>query len=182
MVSSERERHRALAARKKFTCPCEWRVFSAEELALIRRRGHWYRGLSEGTLTPLTEAQLTFVAAVHGEQKPEEPHAAAWWKVLHRLKLEQEHGPAMHSAYQIDADTFFNRDMVKHVRRTMGGVNLRENKRGDRVLRSADGHVPGDPCAGEVVRRNAKTYAAVRHPWHRMPPSTDGSAPVNTCG
>lgn len=130
MVSSERERHRALAARNEFICPCEWRVFSAEELALIRRWGHWYQGLSDGTLTPLTEAQRTFVAAVHGEQKPEEPHAAAWWKVLRRLKLEQEHGPAMHSTYQVDADTFYNRAMARQLRRTVGGVNMREHKRG----------------------------------------------------
>lgn len=36
----------------------------------------------------------------------------------------------MHSSYQVDSDTFYSRDMAKQLRKTMGGVTLREHKRG----------------------------------------------------
>lgn len=129
-MEAMRQQHRALAAQQDFTFRCDPRLFSDEQYALITRWGHWYQGLSSGSLTPITEPQKHFVQAVKGPNPPEEPHAAAWWRYCKRLQIEEKHGAAMHSSHQVDSDTFYNRDMAKQLRRTMGGVNLREHKRG----------------------------------------------------
>jgi len=125
-----RREHRKLAIQRDFPFECDPRLFSDEQHSLIRRWGHWYQGLTTGVLPPITEAQHRFVEAVNGATAPDEPHAAAWWRYLKRLAIEEKHGDAMRSSHQVDADTFYNRDMVKQVRKTMGGVNLREHKRG----------------------------------------------------
>lgn len=124
------QQHRALAATKDFPFACDPRLFSEEQYALIRRWGYWYQGLSSGTLQPISDEQKRFVLLVQGETPPSDTHAEAWWRYLKRLKIEAEHGAAMHSSHQVDADTFYNRDMAKQLRKTMGGVNLREHKRG----------------------------------------------------
>ncbi|HNU57072.1 MAG TPA: DUF413 domain-containing protein [Flavobacteriales bacterium] len=129
-MDQNRHQHLELGRRSDFPFACDPRLFSDEQYATIRRWGHWCQGLSNGTLTPFTEAQQRFVAAVKGATPPEEPHAAAWWRYLKRRAIEEKHSAAMRSSHQVDADTFYNRDMAKQLRRTMGGVNLREHKRG----------------------------------------------------
>ncbi len=129
MSLSLREQHRALAEQRDFAFACDPRLFSDEQYALIRRWGYWYQGLTEAQLAPITDAQRSFIDAVKGRTPPVEQHAAAWWRYTHRLALEKEKGAAMHSTHQVDADTFYNRDMAKQLRKTMGGVNLREHKR-----------------------------------------------------
>lgn len=119
-----------LARQRDFPFACDPRLFSEEQYTLIRRWGYWYQGLSESRLAPLNDAHRAFVEAVHAGSPPAENHAAAWWKYLKRLKIEEEHGDAMHSSHHEETDTFHNREMAKKVRRTMGGVNLREHKRG----------------------------------------------------
>lgn len=129
MASPIPEAHRAMAARRDFRFTCDPRLFSDEQFALITRWGHWYEALSNGSIAPFTDAQRRFVAAVADATPPTETHAAAWWRYIRRTMIEQKHGDALHSTHQVDADTFYNRDMAKQLRRTMGGVNLREHKR-----------------------------------------------------
>lgn len=129
-MDAQRKAHVTLARQREFPFACDPRLFSEEQYSLIKRWGFWYQGLSEGSLTPLTDAQQEFVEAALGGTPPAEPHAAAWWKYLKRLKIEQEHGDAMHSSHHEESDPFYNRDMAKQLRKTMGGVNLREHKRG----------------------------------------------------
>jgi uncharacterized protein YifE (UPF0438 family) len=114
----------------EFPFRCDPRLFSDEEHALITRWGHWYDALSSGQVTAITPAQEAFIEAVKGDAPPAEPHAAAWWRYGKRLAIEERHGTAMHSSYQVDSDTFYSRDMAKQLRKTMGGVTLREHKRG----------------------------------------------------
>ena len=121
--------HLRFAKMRDFNFRCDPRLFSDEQYELIRRWGHWYQALTDGTLEPFTDAQLDFIAAVRDVKPPNETHAAAWWRYCKRLKIEEKHGEAMHSSYQIDADTFYNRDMVKHVRKTMFNVINKEHRR-----------------------------------------------------
>jgi len=125
-----RNEHLECARKDDFPFACDPRLFSDEHYALIIRWGHWYQGLSEGTLSPISEAQRQFIEAVKGASPPAEVHAEAWWRYLKRTAIEQQHSDAMHRSHQVEADTFYSRDMAKQVRRTMGGVNLREHKRG----------------------------------------------------
>lgn len=83
----------------------------------------------DGSILPFTDKQRKFITDVNGQEPPEEIHAATWWRYTRRLKIESMHGEAMHTSHQVDADTFYNRDMAKDLRRTVGGVNLREHKR-----------------------------------------------------
>ncbi|MBL7981940.1 MAG: DUF413 domain-containing protein [Flavobacteriales bacterium] len=129
-MESLRQQHIVLARKRDFPFECDPRLFSEEQYLLIRRWGYWYQGLSSGDLTPFTNEQIAFVAAVHGDRPPNENHAAAWWRYLKRKEIEEKHGDAMHSSHQVDSDTFYDREMAKQVRKTMGGVNLREHKRG----------------------------------------------------
>src|SRR5690606_13760045 len=114
----------------EFPFRCNPSLFSDEEHALIMRWGHWYDALCTGRIAAITPAQEAFIAAVKGATPPNEVHAAAWWRYCKRLVIEERHAPAMNSSYQTDSDTFYSREMAKQLRKTMGGVNLREHKRG----------------------------------------------------
>lgn len=129
-MEAHKERHLHYAGQHPFPFGCDPRLFSEEQYALITRWGHWYQALADGLLEPITEAQRVFIAAVRGSSPPTEPHAEAWWRYRMRLVIEARHGDAMHRSHQLEDDTFLSRDMAKQMRRTMGGVNLREHKRG----------------------------------------------------
>ncbi len=53
-------------------------MLSDEELLIIERYGVWLEGLANGTLKPLTAAQLQFVRAAKREQPPQTAHEQAW--------------------------------------------------------------------------------------------------------
>ena len=121
--------HLHYARQREFHFRCDPRLFSDQEHELITRWGHWYDARSTGRIRAITPAQEAFIAAVNGAAPPNEEHAAAWWRYCNRLAIEEAHGTAMHSSHQIDADTFYSRDMAKQLRKTMAGVTLREHKR-----------------------------------------------------
>lgn len=115
--------HLAMARQREFPFRCDPRLFNDEQHAAIVRWGHWMQALASGRLKPITPAQAAFVTAVNGRNEPTEPYANAWWRYNRRLEIEAKHGAAMHSTWQVDADTFYSREMVKQQRRVTNAAN-----------------------------------------------------------
>lgn len=121
--------HLAFARLREFPFRCDPRLFTDEQYAIITRWGHWLQALASGRLVPLNEAQRAFVRAVQSHAPPEEPYAQAWWRYERRARIEATNGKAMHTTYQVDADTFYSRDMVKQQRRVTNATNFGEHRR-----------------------------------------------------
>jgi uncharacterized protein YifE (UPF0438 family) len=65
-------------------------IFPDEELALLRKHGHWMQALALGRIQPLTEAQRRFVEVAAGKAKPEAVHERAWVRLMTRREYESE--------------------------------------------------------------------------------------------
>ncbi|MBK6755173.1 MAG: DUF413 domain-containing protein [Flavobacteriales bacterium] len=121
--------HLAFARMRDFPFRCDPWVFSEEQYATVKRWGHWMQALASGRLVPLTEAQQAFVRAVQSHAPPAEHFAQAWWRYERRMLIEAKNGTAMHTTYQVDADTFYSREMVKQQRRITTATNFGEHRR-----------------------------------------------------
>jgi uncharacterized protein YifE (UPF0438 family) len=55
--------------------------FTSEELAIIRKYGHWMEALEHKTILPSTEAQRDFLEVCYGARKPISEHEIAWKKL-----------------------------------------------------------------------------------------------------
>ncbi len=90
-------------------------IFNQEERQLLEQRGHWYKALTDGILTPTTEAQKAFVIATTGTKKPIDVIHLVWWRYLRRVKLMSEHQDYGKQKHTVKKDTFYTREAYKQM-------------------------------------------------------------------
>ena len=119
MLSSKEKHLQFLAEAGKFEVKCSHAIFSTEELEALEHCGHWLQALATGALPPISAAQQRFVEVAQGQRMPVSLHEKAWFKYLGRTRLEAEKGDALKIEYHVLEDSFYSRDMVKQLRRSM---------------------------------------------------------------
>lgn len=75
--------------------------------------------LGNRSIAPISAAQQRFVEVAQGQRMPVSLHEKAWFKYLGRTRLEAEKGDALKIEYHVLEDSFYSRDMVKQLRRSM---------------------------------------------------------------
>jgi uncharacterized protein len=103
-------------------------IFNYEEIEMLEKWGHWYKGLTDGELIPFTELQNRFVGVMKGEFQPFSLHEKVWFRYLGRKRVKEQKGERFNPIHHIEDDTFFSRDMHKQNRKMMFGV-MRDNHR-----------------------------------------------------
>ena len=79
-----------LKSKPNFHIDCSLGIFCDSEILMLREWGNWYQGLSEGKLSPFTEAQGHFVKAVQNLELLSTRDEWMWFKYLTRKKMEAE--------------------------------------------------------------------------------------------
>jgi len=112
-----------------FVIDCDLKIFSPEEIDILRHYGHWFRALTDGILQPCTIMQQAFVDVAHERRVPITPAEHAWFRYLKRKWIEEKYGDSLKNQYVPAQDTFYNRDMAKTVKKMMAGENLKNHLR-----------------------------------------------------
>ncbi|MCU0358783.1 MAG: DUF413 domain-containing protein [Cyclobacteriaceae bacterium] len=120
---SEEIKHKQLISEKgPFIIDCNLKIFTDEEIQILKKYGHWFHALTHGDLNPFTLAQARFIKVAQNEETPVTVEEKAWFKYLGRKRIEADLGDRLHVHYEIDQDSFYNRDQAKQLRSTMGKV------------------------------------------------------------
>jgi uncharacterized protein YifE (UPF0438 family) len=127
-LNTQQDHNRLIEERGLFIISCSTTIFSKEELDILNKYGHWFQALTTGELTPISEAQKRFVSVAKNEAEPLSIHEKAWFKYLGRMRLEKENGSSFNLHYQPEIDSFYNRDMVKQVRRQVFSETVKNHK------------------------------------------------------
>lgn len=75
---------------RRFELKCSREIFSERELGILRKWGHWFESLADGSLEPTTEAQKRFIKVARGQAEPISEYEIAWWKYIKRVELESD--------------------------------------------------------------------------------------------
>jgi uncharacterized protein len=104
-----------------FVVDCSNAIFSLEQLDLLRKYGHWFRALTDGTMKPVTPQQENFIEAAQMNKPPISLEEKTWVTYLTRKKMESdpEQAQKLRLNYQYEQDTFYNRDMAKQMKKMM---------------------------------------------------------------
>ena len=115
-----------LETKGKFTIPYQYDTFPENVIELLKKYGHLYQALSNGTLSPINKEQEQFIEVAHMRRAPQTDHELAWLYCVKRKKWEAEHGSASHATSLSMDDTFHNRDMAKNDKNSV--YNIRKKK------------------------------------------------------
>ncbi|MDY2588201.1 DUF413 domain-containing protein [Winogradskyella aquimaris] len=99
-----------LKVKGEFKIACSLRIFTQEEIELLKQFGHWFEGLANGDLEPFTEVQKSFVRVFTENMTPQTKHELLWFKYLGRLKLEQENPEKFKLDYSYEEQGFHTRE------------------------------------------------------------------------
>ncbi|WP_370477197.1 DUF413 domain-containing protein [Tamlana flava] len=99
-----------IKAKGAFSVDCSFQIFSKEEIDVLQKYGHWFNGLVNGDLKPLTEAQKRFVEVVQEGLTPSNLFEKAWVKYLGRKRLEDENPELFKLSYQYKEEGFHTRE------------------------------------------------------------------------
>jgi uncharacterized protein YifE (UPF0438 family) len=128
-IKSQKQKHLSwLRQHGRFVIDCETDIFSEDEIELLEKWGHWYRGLCEEKLVPFTMKQENFIRVYKGEIAPFSLHETAWFKYTSERISEEKPGDIKHREYLPQDDPFYNRSMRQQMNRMMFGV-MRSNHR-----------------------------------------------------
>lgn len=117
---TDKEKHIAfIKSNGTFQIDCKTIIFNMNEIEILKKHGHWFKALCNGTLKPITDLQNRFVMVSKGEGEPFSLEEKAWFKYLGRKKVEAKYGDSLDRVYYPEEDTFYNRDMVKRLRGMM---------------------------------------------------------------
>lgn len=117
-----------IKSKGNFQIDCKTNIFNIDEIEILKKYGHWFKALCDGTLNSITELQNRFIQVANGEIEPFSLEEKAWFKYLGRKKVEAKYGDSLDRVYYPEEDTFYNREMYKKQRSTMYGV-MNENHR-----------------------------------------------------
>jgi uncharacterized protein YifE (UPF0438 family) len=124
----EKEHKEFLSKKGQFKIDCQTHIFNNDEIEILKKYGHWFKALTDGTLVPFTDKQRQFIQVARGIQEPFSPEEWAWFKYLGRKRVEQEYPDLPYLNYIPDSDSFYNREMSKQVKSTIFKV-IRESHR-----------------------------------------------------
>jgi uncharacterized protein YifE (UPF0438 family) len=118
-----------MKAKGKFTVPCNHAIFSYEEMELLKKYGHWFEALTNGTLLPFNMEQEQFIEAARMKRNPETDYEKVWVNYIKRKAIEAKAGAVLYTTPMPKDDAFYSRDMVKNLKSTMFGVMKENHKR-----------------------------------------------------
>ena len=102
-----------------FTIDCNLIIFSIEEVEILKKYGHWFAAIEDGTLESLTKKQQFFIDVCKGLKQPMSIHELAWFRYTERRKIEKDKGDKLYQTPQLNQDTFYSRQYVKQLRKTV---------------------------------------------------------------
>lgn len=118
-MNTKKEHIAYLKSKGTFCIDCNTIIFSEEEKEILKKYGHWFKALCDGTLAPCTEMQENFIKVYNAEQEPFSIEEKAWFKYLGRKKIEEKLGDRLNIQYHPEDDSFYSRDMAKKLRGMM---------------------------------------------------------------
>jgi ADP-ribosylglycohydrolase/uncharacterized protein YifE (UPF0438 family) len=86
-----RKEHMPFVNTRDFEPCCSLTIFKPEEVEWLIRWGHWLTALSDGVLTPVTQAQAHLVDVAHDRAEPSNRREDIWWRYRERKRLEDMH-------------------------------------------------------------------------------------------
>ncbi len=120
MTMSTRKQHIAYIEEKgKFHIDCSRNIFSAEEISILEKYGHWFHALSNGILEPVTDMQREFIMVANEQKTPITPAEISWHKYNGRKRIEAKLGDRLNVQYIPETDSFYNREMAKQQHKMM---------------------------------------------------------------
>ena len=108
-MSSKQDHLNYIKEKGDFHIDCSTIIFSSQEIAILKKFGHWFDALEKKKLEPITELQIRFVNVCQGNNLPFSIDEKAWFKYCGRRKLEQEQTESLKAHYRFDSE-FFSRD------------------------------------------------------------------------
>jgi hypothetical protein len=112
-----------------YTMACSCEIFNNEQIEIIKKYGHWFTALVDGTLEPFTQSQRQFVEVIKGEADPVSIEEQAWRLYTMRKEYERKHSERLKRKYSLDEDPFYNRADVGKLRGgMMGTINQTHNQ------------------------------------------------------
>src|SRR6056297_1318615 len=133
IASQKKEHLQYLKKKGPFSLEVNCDNLNKKEKELIRKWGHWFRALEEGTLQPFRESQERFIKVVKGELKPFTLEEQAWFKYVNRKKYLEKHPDMLRIKYKLDDDEFYNRDDAAKLRGRQLGTIHRTHSEGAQI-------------------------------------------------
>lgn len=112
-MSTKVEHLQLIRVKGDFTVDCSHKIFSTEELEILRQYGHWFKALETGELEPLTELQSRFIDIAKGKELPFSAEEKAWFKYRGRKKIEDEKPESLQIEYRFENEFFSREDYYK---------------------------------------------------------------------
>ena len=91
-----------------FTIDCNLIIFSIEEVEILKKYGHWFAAIEDGTLEPLSEKQQFFIDVCKGLKQPMSIYELVWFRYAERRKIEKDKGDKLYQTPQLNQDTFYS--------------------------------------------------------------------------
>lgn len=108
-----------LSHKGRFTIDCNHEIFSAEEILVLEKWGHWFTALASGDLKPFTVAQERFIKAMNKEVEVTTIYEKAWFKYLGRKLVEKKYGDKLKIKYEAEENTWYSWEDKKKLDRIM---------------------------------------------------------------
>jgi uncharacterized protein YifE (UPF0438 family) len=120
-MSSKQDHLIYIQVKGEFIVNCNHKIFHPDEIKVLEKFGHWFLALTTGILEPISDGQKEFIRVANNEITPITIAEKAWHKYLGRKAIETKAGESLNIQYQIEEDTFYNREMAKKQKRMMFG-------------------------------------------------------------
>jgi uncharacterized protein YifE (UPF0438 family) len=109
-MSTDYEKHKEYLSKGDYPLRCQTKIFTPEEIEIIKRLGYWLEGLINGELKPITKAQQNFIAVMIEQIPPTTNEEVAWFKYINRCRIEKKLGDKLNVSYKAEDSSFFSRD------------------------------------------------------------------------
>ncbi|MBW1612893.1 MAG: DUF413 domain-containing protein [Deltaproteobacteria bacterium] len=129
-MNTRKEHIEYIEVRGQFTIDCSTKIFSMEEIEILKKWGHWFTGLVSGELKPISEAQERFIDVINGEKEPFTTEEKTWFKYLGRKAVEKRYGDRLKVSYEAEVDTFYSREDKKKMNRINYGTICQVHNKG----------------------------------------------------
>ena len=101
-----------------FNIDCNRAIFSADEIEMLEKWGHWFSALTAGDLEPLNEDQDHFVRVSRMETQPVTDFEFAWFKYTNRKRIEAKDPDRFENKdFKPKVDPFYSREQAKIMKR-----------------------------------------------------------------
>jgi uncharacterized protein YifE (UPF0438 family) len=122
LIALREEHLNFLKTKGQFSIECSREIFNFEQIEILKKYGHWFKALVDGTLESFTKSQRDFVEVIKGNADPVSLEEKVWWLYIKRKEYEDKYSERLKRKYKLDEDPFYHRDDIGKLRGSMMGV------------------------------------------------------------